>query len=85
MANNLLEQLTHDTVPPLPEDFERQVHQRLNKRLLIDHLADLLLRALPVVALQFGRAVFGLMVFTHSGRYRLDHHGDSDAPADRSQ
>ena len=68
MNNNLLEQLGEFEVPPLPNDFHGQIHRRLNDRLVITHLADLLLRGLPLAMLEFVRPVVSLMLFSLSGK-----------------
>jgi len=68
MNNNLLEQLGEFKVPPLPNDFHGQLHRRLNDRLVITHLADLLLRGLPLAMLEFVRPVASLMLFSLSGK-----------------
>lgn len=67
MNNDLLEQLSEFEVPPLPNDFHGQIHRRLNDHLVITHLADLLLRGLPLAMFEFVRPVVSLMLFSLSG------------------
>jgi hypothetical protein len=53
MATDLLQQLAEIEVPAMPDDFDRNVHQRLNARLLGAHVAEVSLRALPFAFLHF--------------------------------
>ncbi len=69
MSKNLLDQLAAREIPPLPEEFDRQIHERLNANLLVTHLADLLLRALPWACVHFGCTVIGAIGFTLTGKY----------------
>jgi hypothetical protein len=78
MVSDLFEQLTFTEVPPLPAEFDRDVHQRLNRRLLAVHFVELGLRGLPIALMHFAKALVGLMVLTLSGRYPA---GPDDRPA----
>lgn len=64
-----LEQLALLEVPEPPAEFDRQLHRRLNQRLIVQHLADLLLRAMPWAILEMARAALGLFGFTLTGRF----------------
>lgn len=66
---NLLEQLAELEVPPPPPQFDKQLHQRVNRSLVISQFLDLLVAGLPWAMLHFARAVVGLVAFTLTGRY----------------
>ncbi|HVX14404.1 MAG TPA: hypothetical protein VHC22_24670 [Pirellulales bacterium] len=69
MNDDLLERLAETTVPPLPADFDRAVHQRLNRTLVVGHLIDFAVVALPMALAEFARAVAAAALYTLSGRY----------------
>ena len=69
MSLNLLEQLADLEVPPPPEQFDTQLHDRVNRSLVRAQLVDLMLRGFPWALLHFARAVVGLIAFTLTGRY----------------
>lgn len=73
---DFLEQLKQHDVPPLPERFERQVHERVNENLIVWHLAELMLHALPYACLLFAQALWGMVRYSLSGKY-----GDPPRPA----
>ncbi len=66
---DLLEQLADLEVPPPPLHFDRQLHERVNRSLVISQAVDLLVSGLPWAMLHFARAVVGLIAFTLTGRY----------------
>lgn len=68
MSDNLLEQLAQREVPPVPEDFDEQLHGRVNRTLLSHDLFDLGVRAAPWAMLVFAQSVIDLLGFTVSGR-----------------
>ena len=80
MANDLLEQLASTDCPPVPVEFDRNVHQRLNKALTAGHFFDLMLRGLPFVLGHFARAVADLLVLTISGRHVTERSDRPPAP-----
>ena len=69
MADDVFDELEKVDVPPVPEDFARQIHHRLNTRLLTVHLLDLALRGLPYALFHFVRALTSLVVYSLVGRY----------------
>lgn len=77
MATNLFEQLSQSEVPPAPKTLEKEVHRRVNHNLIVIHLAGFALQALPLAALLFTRAVFGLLGYTITGRFHNPKAGDS--------
>jgi len=73
MATDLLEQLAKAEIPPVPETLDRQVHQRLNYTLLVLHVLDFMLRAVPYALLHFFRAVVGLVGYSLTSKFELPH------------
>jgi hypothetical protein len=69
MAPNLLEQLADLEVPPPPAQFDTQLHDKVNRALVITQFVDLFVSALPWALAQFGRALLGFVAFTVTGRY----------------
>lgn len=71
MATDLFERLAELEVPPPPEaeQFDRQLHQRVNRSLVAAQFTDLVVGGLPFAALHFARALVGLLAFTITGRY----------------
>jgi hypothetical protein len=72
MSKGLLDSLAEHGVPPVPEELDERVHQRLNRALLAAHLVDLALGALPWAAVQLFRGVCHLMEATLTGRFEGD-------------
>ena len=66
---NLLEKLAAWEVPPPPVQFDRQLHERVNRSLVVSQFVDLIVRGFPWALLHFARAFFGLVVFSVTGRY----------------
>ncbi len=75
MPRDFLEQMADIPVPPVPASFNRALHERLNRRLLVAHLLDLGLRGMGYAFLHFARATMGLVVLTLSGKFDT-HPGD---------
>jgi hypothetical protein len=69
MPRDFLEELAEAPVPPLPETFNRALHDRLNRRLLAGQILDLALRGLGYCLLHFGRAVAGFFALTVLGKF----------------
>jgi hypothetical protein len=72
MAGDLFERLADEEVPPMPDNFDRDVHQRLNRALLVIHFAELVTKAFAFAAIHFLAATWGLLIFTLSGRFGPD-------------
>ena len=64
MNKNLFDELAEFDIPPPPAGLGRDVHRRLNGRLLAAHLADLVLRALPYAWLHYSAALFGAAAYS---------------------
>jgi hypothetical protein len=69
MALDLFEKLADLDVPPPPARFDQQLHERVNRSLLIGQLLDLIVGAAPWALGQFARAFVGMVIFTLTGRY----------------
>lgn len=69
MPQDLLEQLAGTDVPPPPADFDRSVHQRLNRTLVVGQLIEFVAVVLPLSVLEFARAMAASLIFTSSGRF----------------
>jgi len=69
MANDFLERLATLEVPAPPAEFDRRLHQRLNRWLLAQQLLDFALRALPCTLLRMVQALGALVWFTLTGRF----------------
>jgi hypothetical protein len=69
MAPDLLEQLADVEVPPPPAAFDAQLHDKVNRALLLTQFVDLIVTALPWAIVQFSKSLLGLVAFTVTGRY----------------
>jgi hypothetical protein len=65
---DLLDQLAEMEAPPPPPEFDRQLHERLNRTLAAQHLIDFAVGAVPWALLHFARAVLGAISFSIGGR-----------------
>jgi hypothetical protein len=72
MAGDLFERLADVEVPPMPDNFDRDIHQRVNTALLVLHIAELATKGIAFAAVHFLTATWGLMIFTLSGRFGPD-------------
>lgn len=73
MQPDFLEQLAAlDVPPPPPPQFDRQLHQRVNRRLTAQHVVDFVLGALPWAVVQMAGSVAALLAYTVTGRYPGD-------------
>ena len=72
MSTDLFEQLAESQVPPAPEEFDGDVHQRLNRMLLSSHFVELVLYGLPFAFSHFMSAVYGLIRYSITGRFDKD-------------
>lgn len=80
MNHDILERLAESDVPPLPADFDRSVHQRLNQVLLVGQFVDLVFRTLPYALGHFARGLLGAVIFTLSGQFPVANPTDSLDP-----
>jgi len=72
MSPNLFDRLAELDVPPPPVQFDQQLHQRVNRSLVVGQLVDLLVGAFPWAAGHFAKALLGAILFTVTGRYETD-------------
>ena len=57
MSPNLFDRLAELDVPPPPVHFDQQLHQRVNRSLVVGQLVDLLVGAFPWAARHFAKAL----------------------------
>jgi len=69
MATDLFDQLADLDVPPPPARFDQQLHERVNRSLVIGHLVDLFFGAVPLAIVHFGRALVATLLYTLTGHY----------------
>ena len=69
MATDLFERLAELDVPPPPAQFDNQLHERVNRSLVVGQLMDLFFGAVPWAVVELSRALFGAAIFTLTGRY----------------
>jgi len=70
MPTDLLEKLAEVPVPPAPsaQVFDREIHRRINRRLVAGQVADLLTRGFIFAIGHFSKAVLGLVRLTLTGK-----------------
>jgi hypothetical protein len=68
MATDFFERLAEIEVPPPPEQFDDQLHDRVNRSLVAGQLFDLVISGMPWALLQLARALVGFFTFTMTGR-----------------
>jgi hypothetical protein len=68
---DLLQKLAELPVPPAPaaREFNAEVHQRLNKRLLAGQLTELVLRGFGFSVWHLAKAVIGFFKLTLTGKF----------------
>src|SRR5262249_16137545 len=66
---NFLDQLSELDVPPPPERFDDELHNRVNQSLLSLQVAEFYLRAMPAALFELGRAFVGFVIFSLTGRF----------------
>ncbi len=66
---DLFEQLADSKVSEPPPDFDLRLHQRVNRTLVVQHIIDFFVGAIPWSAVHFFRAVLGWLLLTLTGRF----------------
>jgi hypothetical protein len=66
---DFLEQLAELEVREPPPQFDRQLHQRLNRALVAQHVVEMVTGAAPWALAQFFRAVGGFFVLSLTGKF----------------
>ncbi len=69
MSNDFLEQLATLEVRQPPPEFDRTLHQHVNRALLTQHLLGLAVGCIPWVLTHFLRGMVGAVVFSMTGRF----------------
>ncbi len=69
MTQNLLDQLADVEIPPPPDNFDRNVHERLNGRLLLMHTFEFATSVFLYAIITFAQALFAAATFSLSGQY----------------
>lgn len=71
MATDLFDRLAELEVPPQPdtETFDRQLHERVNRWLVIGQVVDLVFGGIPWALAHFLRSLVVFATFTATGRY----------------
>lgn len=77
MPRDVLQELAEAPVPPLPATFNRALHERLNRRLLVGQMLDLGLHGMVFTLAHFARALVGFFTLTVSGKFEP---GGKDEP-----
>jgi hypothetical protein len=69
---DFLEQLADLEVPPPPASFGNELHERMNRGLVIFQLIELAALVFPAAMFELARALAGLVRFSLSGKYELN-------------
>ena len=69
MSNDFLDQLAAIDAPEPPPEFDRKLHDRVNRALLLQHLLGLAVGSIPWAVFHFLRAVLGAAAFSFTGRF----------------
>ncbi len=71
---DFLEQLADREIREPPPDFNRRLHQRVNRTLVVQYVIDFFVGAIACCALDFFRATLGWLFFTVTGRFQDRDH-----------
>ena len=69
---DFLDQLAELEVRDPPPDFDRQLHQRLNRSLVVRHVVELLTGAAPWAIVHFLHALAAVAAFSLTGKFDQD-------------
>ncbi len=72
MSFDLFEMLAEKDVTPVPADFDRLVHERVNHSLIGVHVLEFVFQAIPYALVHFVQGVIGLVGLTLSGGFPRD-------------
>lgn len=78
MSDDFLERLADLELREPPAEFDRQLHERMNRSLLVQHIVDLAVGAFPWAMVHFVQAVAGLVRYTVTGRFDDPRRTDDD-------
>ncbi len=79
MSSDFLDQLATLEAPQPPPEFDRKLHQRLNRALLTQHLLGLAAGCLPWVLGHFLRGLLGAVIFSITGRFSNPRQKNGDS------
>lgn len=80
MSTDLFDRLAETQVPPAPVQLDRAVHERLNRALVVGHVLDFAVRAIPYACAHFAKAVAGLIALTFTGSFPKQPTKPEDQP-----
>jgi hypothetical protein len=81
MASDLFERLADLPVPPVPPAFDRSVHERINKRLVVGQFLDVATRGFAFAIVHFARALAELLKVSVTGKFESgSQEGSRPAP-----
>jgi hypothetical protein len=80
MSTDLFDRLAESAVPPPPAQLDRAVHERLNRALVIGHVLDFAMNAIPYACLHLAKAVGGFIALTVTGEYPKQPDKREDTP-----
>ncbi len=72
MPRDLLAELAESAVPPPPPTFERSLHERLNQRLVVHQVLDLILKGSGYTIWHLACGLVGLLRLTITGKFEPD-------------
>jgi hypothetical protein len=72
MKHDSLEQLAAAEIPPVPADFDGNLHRRVNHALTLGQAAEFALHVLPYAVVHLAQALCGWAALTLSGKYPDD-------------
>lgn len=70
MSQDLLSRLSETDVPPIPEEFDAEIHQRVNQRLVVSHVLDFAVEGLGYALLAWLEAVAATVGHMFSGQFQ---------------
>lgn len=83
MSSDLFERLAHSPVPPPPAEFERGVHERVNRALVMGQVLEFAVLAIPFACWHLLKAVGGWVVLTASGEFPKSSDEQQQTPDER--
>ncbi len=82
MSSDLFDELAETPVPPPPVEFDRGVHERLNRALLTAQVLEFAVSAIPFACMHLAKAVGGWIVLTVSGKFPERTNQPNEQPDD---
>ena len=69
MTTEPFDLLAEADIPPPPDHFDEKLHERLNRVLVVLHMIDLCLRAIPWAATMLCQPLIAFSRFTFTGLF----------------